>query len=170
MNRVLTLSLTTPYQGGVSLGIVNLRTLAVGTALAIFGLGAAVGIGLAANSISGDSVGLSAEPLSAGGTLAPAPAADARRDARAQRREAAARRRRAAERRRKRAANAPPTTTGSPSPPTTESPPVVIEPEVESGDDGSGRGRGRGRSGGDSGSGSDNSGSGSDDSGGGEDD
>ena len=41
------------------------RSLTIGLALAIFGLGAAVGIGLAANSISGDSVGLSADPLSA---------------------------------------------------------------------------------------------------------
>ena len=53
----------------------NFRSITVGVALAIFGLGAAVGIGLAANSISGDSVGLSAEPLSPGDTLAP-PAAD----------------------------------------------------------------------------------------------
>ena len=53
---------------------------------------AAVGIGLAANTISGDSVGLSAQPLSAGEALAP-PAAS-RDDARAaqrKRRERAAR-------------------------------------------------------------------------------
>ena len=49
----------------------RLRTATVGVALAIGGLGAAVGIGLAANSISGDSVGLSAAPLSAGDALAP---------------------------------------------------------------------------------------------------
>jgi hypothetical protein len=69
----------------------NLRTAAVGTALALFGLGAAVGIGLAANSISGDSVGLSAEPLSAGEPLAPRPATagDAQRRAQARRRAAA---------------------------------------------------------------------------------
>jgi hypothetical protein len=155
--------LTTPYQGGDSLGIVSLRTAALGTALAIFGLGAAVGIGLAANSISGDSVGLSAEPLSAGGTLAPAPAADARRETRARRREAAARRRAQARRRAAETAS-PPTTTEST--PTTESPPVITTPEVEPGDDdGSGRGRGRGRggSGDDSGSGSDDSGGGGDD-------
>src|SRR3954447_10776360 len=47
------------------------RKLATGAALAIAGLAAAVGIGLLANSISGDSVGLGAEPLSAGETLAP---------------------------------------------------------------------------------------------------
>jgi len=48
------------------------RRLATGAALAIAGLAAAVGIGLLANSISGDSVGLGAEPLSAGTALAPA--------------------------------------------------------------------------------------------------
>src|SRR3954470_19877825 len=50
------------------------RKFATGAALAIAGLAAAVGIGLLANSISGDSVGLGAEPLSAGETLAPASA------------------------------------------------------------------------------------------------
>ena len=49
----------------------SLRRFATGAALAIAGLVAAVGIGLLANSISGDNVGLSAEPLSAGETLAP---------------------------------------------------------------------------------------------------
>ena len=43
----------------------SFRRFATGAALAIAGLAAAVGIGLLANSISGDSVGLSAEPLSA---------------------------------------------------------------------------------------------------------
>ena len=50
------------------------RKFATGAALAIAGLMAAVGIGLLANSISGDNVGLGAEPLSAGETLAPASA------------------------------------------------------------------------------------------------
>src|SRR5512132_2343846 len=50
------------------------RKFATGAALAIAGLVAAVGIGLLANSISGDSVGLGAEPLSAGEALAPASA------------------------------------------------------------------------------------------------
>jgi hypothetical protein len=50
------------------------RQFATGAALAIAGLMAAVGIGLLANSISGDNVGLGAEPLSAGETLAPASA------------------------------------------------------------------------------------------------
>ena len=53
------------------------RKFATGAALAIAGLVAAVGIGLLANSISGDSVGLGAEPLSAGETLAPASATKA---------------------------------------------------------------------------------------------
>jgi hypothetical protein len=47
------------------------RSAAIGVVLAVLGLAAAVGIGLAANSISDDSVGLSAQPLSAGNTLAP---------------------------------------------------------------------------------------------------
>ena len=47
------------------------RRFATVAALTIAGLLAAVGIGLLANSISGDNVGLSAEPLSAGETLAP---------------------------------------------------------------------------------------------------
>ena len=50
----------------------SFRRFATGAALAIAGLAAAVGIGLLANTISGDSVGLGAEPLSAGETLAPA--------------------------------------------------------------------------------------------------
>jgi hypothetical protein len=49
------------------------RTLAIGSVLAVLGLAAAVGIGLAANAISDDSVGLSAQPLSAGDSLAPKP-------------------------------------------------------------------------------------------------
>ena len=52
----------------------TLRRFATGAALAIAGLAAAVGIGLLANTVSGDSVGLGAEPLSAGETLAPATA------------------------------------------------------------------------------------------------
>jgi hypothetical protein len=76
------------------------RRFATGAALAIAGLVAAVGIGLLANSISGDNVGLSAEPLSAGETLAPH-ADDRARDrakqrvAREQARKRAAARRRA---------------------------------------------------------------------------
>jgi hypothetical protein len=49
----------------------NARGAAIGAVLAVLGLAAAVGIGLAANAISDDSVGLSAQPLSAGDTLAP---------------------------------------------------------------------------------------------------
>ena len=52
----------------------SFRRFATGAALAVAGLAAAVGIGLLANTISGDSVGLGAEPLSAGETLAPATA------------------------------------------------------------------------------------------------
>src|SRR3954453_15530824 len=50
------------------------RKLPTGAALGIAGLVAAVGIGLLANSISGDNVGLGAEPLSAGEGLARASA------------------------------------------------------------------------------------------------
>lgn len=58
-----------------------MRTVAI-VLLGLAGLAAAVGIGLAANAITGDSVGLSAEPLSAGDELAPARRArDDRRDA-----------------------------------------------------------------------------------------
>jgi hypothetical protein len=71
------------------------RRFATGAALAIAGLLAAVGIGLLANSISGDNVGLSAEPLSAGETLAPKA-----EDRSAEQRAARARKRRAAARRR----------------------------------------------------------------------
>src|SRR5215208_5471425 len=48
------------------------RSFATSAALAIAGVAAAVGIGLLANTISGSSVGLGAEPLSAGETLVPA--------------------------------------------------------------------------------------------------
>jgi hypothetical protein len=49
--------------------------------LALCGLAGAVGIGLAANEVTGHSVGLSADPLRAGGELAPAedPGDDRRR-------------------------------------------------------------------------------------------
>ena len=50
------------------------RRIIRNVALALAGLVAAVAIGLAANTISGDSVGLSAQPLSAGEALAPAAA------------------------------------------------------------------------------------------------
>ena len=62
------------------------RRFATGAALAIAGLAAAVGIGLLANSISGDSVGLGAEPLSAGETLAPATVKAENRERQRQRR------------------------------------------------------------------------------------
>jgi hypothetical protein len=146
---------------------VSLRTAAVGTALAIFGLGAAVGIGLAANSISGDSVGLSAEPLSAGDSLA-APPAGRRAGDGAQRRAGRRGDRRPAGERQPAAAEPP--AEAAPAPAEPAAPPVEVAPEVpedssgsgSSGSSGSsdsgqgrGRGRGRGRSGGDSGSGSD---------------
>jgi hypothetical protein len=55
------------------------RRVALAAALAVLGVAAAVGIGLAANAISGDSIGLSADPLRAGERLAPAAAGRERR-------------------------------------------------------------------------------------------
>ena len=62
------------------------RRFATGAALAIAGVIAAAGIGLLANSISGDNVGLGAEPLSAGDTLAVQDKAGDRDDRQRQRR------------------------------------------------------------------------------------
>jgi membrane protein involved in colicin uptake len=90
----------------------SLRRFATGAALALAGLVAAVGIGLLANSISGDNVGLSAEPLSAGETLAPH-ADDRARDRAKQR---AARERAAARRRAQREAQQPADTVEVPAP------------------------------------------------------
>jgi hypothetical protein len=56
------------------------RRIALAAALAVLGVAAAVAIGLAANAISGDSIGLSADPLRAGERLAPAAASGDRRD------------------------------------------------------------------------------------------
>jgi hypothetical protein len=46
--------------------------------VALLGVAAAVGVGLAVNEVSGDSIGLSAEPLKAGERLAPSEARDGR--------------------------------------------------------------------------------------------
>jgi hypothetical protein len=140
-----------------------------GVGLALAGIAAAVTIGLLANSISGDSVGLSAEPLSAGDALAPRAAG--RSEPRRERRPDCAERRQTG----RGAAPAPTRTPPATPPPSDTAPPATSDDGgggdvVEPGDDdgGGGRGRGRGRSGGDSGSdgsGFDDSGSGSDDSG-----
>ena len=121
----------------------SFRRFATGAALALAGLVAAVGIGLLANSISGDNVGLSAEPLSAGETLAPR-ADDRTAAARAERRK------RLAARRADEAATR--TTTGEAPAPVAPVPTTTSEDNSGSGSDdsGQGRGRGRGRSGGDS--------------------
>src|SRR5688572_1636855 len=99
----------------------SLRSFATGAALAIAGLLAAVGIGLLANSISGDNVGLSAEPLSAGETLAPSASDRARErsEQRAAARERARKRRVAARRRAQREAAATTTTQAPAAPPPT---------------------------------------------------
>jgi hypothetical protein len=129
----------------------SLRRFATGAALAIAGLLAAAGIGLLANSISGDNVGLSAEPLSAGETLAPS--ADDRRADRADQQAARERRRKRLAARRADEAGTP-TTTGEAAAPAAPAPTTTTEDNSGSGSDssGQGRGRGRGRSGGDSGS------------------
>jgi hypothetical protein len=114
---------------------------------------AAVGIGLLANSISGDNVGLSAEPLSAGETLAPR--AEDRSADRARQRAARERaRERAAARRRaqREAANPPADAVEVPAPGAT--------PTTTTFDDHGGL-RDDGGSGDNSGKGSDSSGSGS---------
>lgn len=120
----------------------SFRRIATGVALALAGVVAAVGIGLLANTVSGDSVGLGAEPLSAGETLAPPGTATGDDGARDRRRELARERRE-----RREQANEVRTTDaedlGDIAAPTT-----TFEDEDHSG------------------SGSDNSGSGSDDSGG----
>ncbi len=59
----------------------SLRRIAVIAALALLGVGLATGIGLAANAISGDSIGLSARPLRAGDALAPTTTDDEARTA-----------------------------------------------------------------------------------------
>src|SRR5678815_539067 len=91
-------------EAGLASTEMSLRRFATGAALAIAGLMAAVGIGLLANSISGDNVGLSAEPLSAGETLAPKADDRARDRAKQQAARERARKRAAARRRAQREA------------------------------------------------------------------
>ena len=87
------------------------RVIIRNVALALAGLVAAVAIGLAANTISGDSVGLSAQPLSAGDELAPEAASrEDRSDARRERRRRRARQRARTER------ESPATTPAAPPP------------------------------------------------------
>ena len=86
------------------------RRFPTGAALAIAGLAAAVGIGLLANSISGDSVGLGAEPLSAGETLAPATVKAENRQRRRQRQRQRRRRNRSGEDRPADTVTVPPST------------------------------------------------------------
>ena len=127
------------------------RRFATGAAVAIAGLAAAVGIGLLANSISGDSVGLGAEPLSAGETLAPATVKRAEASRKQHQRQ---RQRQRQRRRRNRGGDDRPAGTVA-------APPHAPGGTVTTFDD-----HGGDRSGsGDSGSGSSNSGSGSSDSG-----
>ena len=133
----------------------SFRRFATTAALAIAGVAAAVGIGLLANGISGSSVGVGAEPLSAGETLAPA---DARAEERARERQ---RQRQRRNRNRNRGGDdirttTSPTVTDEIAPPTT----------TDDGSSGSGSDDSSGHGGGDSGSNSGSGSSGSDDSGG----
>ena len=171
--RALTLSWTRPYEGAASLDRMSARVIIRNVALALAGLVAAVAIGLTANTISGDSVGLSAQPLSAGDELAPEAASrEDRSDARRERRRRRARQRARTERESPATTPAAPPSTGT----VTSGDDDVSGGDDDGGDDSSGRGRGRGRGGDDDSSGSgsggsdDSSGSGSDDSGGGDDD
>jgi hypothetical protein len=135
----------------------RLRTAAVGVALTVGGLAGAVGIGLAANSISGDNVGLSAEPLSAGDALAPSASSNDAAAAR-ERRRVRVERRRAERRAAKREAlqRVEPTSTApAPTPSTPVEPPD--DDGGRSGDDRDSSGPG---SGGDDHSGSDDDSSG----------
>ena len=114
------------------------RGTALLVALALLGVGTALAIGLAANAISGDTIGLSARPLRAGDELAPPQARDDRRRGRG------------------RDDTRTTTTTTTTSPSTTTTPTITTEAGDEhggrsrggSGGSGGGRGRGRGRGGG----------------------
>jgi hypothetical protein len=131
------------------------RRFATGAALAIAGLAAAVGIGLLANSISGDSVGLGAEPLSAGETLAPATVKKAEANRKQRQRQ-----RQRQRRRRNRGGDEPRTTTS----PTLTNELAPVEPGDDHGGDRSGSDDNSGSgSSGSSGSGSSGSGSGGSD-------
>src|SRR5687767_11174917 len=112
------------------------RRLFRNATLALAGLVVAVAVGLAANTISQDSIGLSAQPLRASDSLAPAEArrAEAPRDRRVRRRARRAARRSAA----KRVPETPAVRTIPPPPPRAAPAPP---PAKESGDDESGKGR-----------------------------
>jgi hypothetical protein len=127
--------------------------------LGLAGVLAAAAIGIAANEITGDSVGLSAEPLAAGEDLAPEAASQTREDADAAERRAEKRKARARARKRARERDQ---ATGRSDDGPTETPAAPAPPapspsgDDNGGDDNSGSGS----------SGSGSSGSGSDDSGG----
>jgi hypothetical protein len=123
-------------------------------ALALAGLVVAIGVGLAANAVSEDSIGLSAQPLEASESLAPARARQ-----RPEKPPKPARKR--SRHRRKTHRPPPPARPASPTPP---APPVAVAPAQQSHDKGGER-RGRNRGSDDSDRDGDSSGSSSDDSG-----
>jgi hypothetical protein len=139
------------------------RRFATGAALAIAGLAAAVGIGLLANSIAGDSVGLGAEPLSAGETLTPATVKAENRERQRQRRHRNRNRNRGGDETR---TTTSPTLTDdlAPAEPGDDNGGDRIRTDDNSGSGSSGSGSTPGGSGSDDSSGSGSSGSGSDDS------
>ena len=69
--RALTGSWTRPYPAGASIESCSESAQPATSLLAVAGLALAVGVGLAANAVSEDSIGLSAEPLGAQEALAP---------------------------------------------------------------------------------------------------
>lgn len=103
------------------------KTIATVLTLGVLGVGAALGIGLAANAISGDSIGLSAEPLRAGDTLSP-PTSSTAVDSRTTT-----------------TGRTTSTATTTTTPPATSTEPGDDNSGSGSGDSGQGRGRGRGR-------------------------
>jgi hypothetical protein len=113
-----------------------MRTIALFTVAAVLGLGAAVGVTLAATELTSQDIGLDSEPLTAGRDLAPAPARTTPKKPRT-----------------RTTPDRPPRTTSTPTPPpaTNPAPPPPVDDhggDDSGGDDSSGRGRGRGRGGG----------------------
>ena len=122
--------------------------------LALFGLAVAAGIGVAANEVTGDSVGLSAEPLEAGTSLAPPAGGDG---------ESFSRRERTSDRKRRAARQDLPAAAPQ-APPVAPAPaPTAIEPGDDHGGDRSGSDDSSGPGSGGSGDDSSGPGSGSDD-------
>jgi hypothetical protein len=126
---------------------VTKKRTALTAVLAVVGLALAVGVGLAANAVSDDSVGLSATPLRAGQGLAPPEAREGAEQRRGERRRAErARQHRAARRRQAKRAQVKAAQAVAPAPATPVQPPAqpaTPAPPSKRGDDGA-ENRGRG--------------------------